>query len=222
MPEPKTASAKKRVFLVDDHPLIRERMAQLIEREPNWSVCGEAEEAPEALKSVLLMRPDIVIVDLSLKDSHGLELIKDLQQQCPDVPILVLSMHEESLYALRSLRAVAMGYITKLEGSKEVLAAIRKVMDGQVYLSGPMQERLMQSQFVRRKQSQDSIEQLTDRELEVFQLLGRGFATRRIARELGIGIKSVEVYRARIKEKLNISDGTELLFRAMQWAHGLR
>jgi DNA-binding NarL/FixJ family response regulator len=131
-------------------------------------------------------------------------------------------MHEESLYALRALRAGALGYITKLEGSREVVAAIRKVMGGQVYLSESMQQRLMLSQFGRQKLGQDPVETLTDRELEVLQLLGRGFATRRIADELGIGIKSVEVYRARIKDKLDVNDGTELLFRAIQWAHGLR
>jgi DNA-binding NarL/FixJ family response regulator len=211
--------AKKRVFLVDDHPLVRERLSELIAREPSLTVCGEAEEAPQALQAILETSPDIAVVDISLKQGSGLELIKDLQTQIPALPILVLSMHEESLYALRALRAGASGYITKLESSKTVLSAIQHVLDGRVYLSEPMQQRLARNQIGRETQPHDPVEQLSDRELEVFHLLGDGFGTRRIAEELRIGIKSVEMYRARIKEKLGLSDATELLFHAMQRKH---
>jgi DNA-binding NarL/FixJ family response regulator len=216
------AESKKRVFLVDDHPLVRERVAELIGRQPNWVVCGEAEDAPAAFKGILQTRPDMVILDITLKQSHGLELIKDLQQQSPGLPILVLSMHEESVYAIRAIRAGASGYICKLASSGEILAAIRRIMDGQIYLSDAVQQHFIQVQVGRPKLSADPLDQLSDRELEVFQLLGRGLGTRRIAQELRIGIKSVEVYRARIKQKFHLTDGIELLVHAIEWAHGMR
>jgi DNA-binding NarL/FixJ family response regulator len=212
---------KKRVFLVDDHPLVRERLVQLIEREQDMMICGEADDAPPAFKAILETKPHIVVLDISLRRSHGLELIKNLQTPCPDVPILVFSMHEESLFALPALRAGASGYITKLEPTKEVLVAIRRVIEGQVYLSESMQQRIFQKQIGQRERAAFTSESLTDRELDVFHLLGRGFATRRIAEELHIGIKSVETYRARIKEKLGLKDATELLLHAIQRFHNL-
>lgn len=214
------ASSKRRVFLVDDHPMVRERLAQAIQRNPALEVCGEADDAPDALQAILKVQPHVVVVDLSLKRSHGLELIKNLQIHCPDLPVLVLSMYDETLYALRALRAGALGYITKVEPTKEVVSAIQRVLDGEMYLSETMQRRIAEQQVGRGK-NPHPIEDLSDRELEVFQMLGRGFGTRRIAEELGIGIKSVEAYRARIKEKLGLKDATELLFHAIHCAHNL-
>jgi DNA-binding NarL/FixJ family response regulator len=220
----KQDKAKTRVFLVDDHPLVREWLGQLIQRESDMTVCGEADEVQLALQEIETSQPDIVIADISLKTTHGLELVKDLQSRLPNLPVLVLSMHDESLYAERVLRAGAMGYITKQEATKKVLVAIRQVLSGQIYLSEKMSARMVQKLVVGRNQQEHSspIERLTDRELEVFQLIGRGQGTRRIAEELHLGIKTVESYRARIKEKLKLEDGTQLLQQAIQWVHSLK
>lgn len=213
---------KARIFLVDDHPLVRERLAQVIDRETDLVVCGEAQDASSALVAIAKLAPDLAIVDISLKDSHGLELIKDLQAQRPALPILVLSMHDESLYAERVLRAGALGYITKQEATRQVLNAIRQVLSGRIYLSEQMAARMLRKTIVGRKtQVGHPIESLTDRELEVFQLIGRGYATRKIAEELHLGLKTVESYRARIKEKLALEDGTQLMQQAVQWVHRL-
>lgn len=220
MVEPATQREKKRVFLVDDHPMIRERLIQIIEREPDLAVGGEAADGPQAIKAILETEPHVVVLDISLKSSSGLELIKTLQKQRPYLPILVLSMHDESLYAMRAIRAGASGYITKVAPSREVLVAIRRVLEGGIYFSQVIQHRIVENQIGRGSKTADPIEQLTDRELEVLQLLGRGFETRRIADELGIGIKSVEAYRVRIKEKLGFKSATELLFYAMQQVQG--
>ncbi len=221
--QPKTESAKHRVFLVDDHPLVREWLTQLIQRENDLTVCGEAEDTQEALKKIEETNPAIVIADISLKTTHGLELVKDLQARHAALPVLVLSMHDESLYAERVLRAGAKGYITKQEATKKILQAIRQVIAGQIYISEKMASRMVHKMVLGRAEDQKSpIERLTDRELEVFQLIGRGQGTRRIAGELHLGIKTVESYRARIKEKLKLEDGTQLLQHAIQWVHSLQ
>ncbi|MBA4147173.1 MAG: response regulator transcription factor [Verrucomicrobia bacterium] len=222
MSDPKQPE-KRRIFLVDDHPLVREWLGLLIEREPDLTICGEADDTKEALASITEAKPDIAIVDITLRTSHGLDLIKELQESHAELPILVLSMHDESLYAERVLRAGAKGYITKQEATKRVLVAIRQVLDGQIYLSEKMSIRMLNKLVVGRRDHQSfSIERLTDRELEVFQLIGRGHNTRKIAEELHLGIKTVESYRARIKDKLKLEDGTDLLRHAMQWAHNLK
>jgi DNA-binding NarL/FixJ family response regulator len=211
------------VFLVDDHPLVREWLGQLIQRENDMEVCGEAEDAHEAVTKIEQSQPDIVIADISLKTTHGLELVKDLQVRLPSLPVLILSMHDESLYAERVLRAGAKGYITKQEATKKILFAIRQVLSGQIYVSEKMATRMLHKLVVGRNQEASSpVERLTDRELEVFQLIGRGQGTRRIAEELHLGIKTVESYRARIKEKLKLADGTQLLQQAIQWVHSLQ
>jgi DNA-binding NarL/FixJ family response regulator len=216
-PAPKT-----KVFLVDDHPLVREWLTQLIQRESDMTVCGEAEDTQQALKEIEATQPDVVIADITLKTTHGLELVKDLQARRPSLPVLVLSMHDESLYAERVLRAGARGYITKQEATKRILLAIRQVLSGQIYISEKMASRMVHKMVLGRAEEQRSpIERLTDRELEVFQLIGRGQGTRRIAEELHLGIKTVESYRARIKEKLKLEDGTQLLQHAIQWVHNL-
>jgi DNA-binding NarL/FixJ family response regulator len=219
----KPEGAKTKVFLVDDHPLVRELLTQLIQRESDLEVCGEAEDAPEAVAGIEQCHPDIVIADISLKKTHGLELVKDLQARSPELPVLVLSMHDESLYAERVLRAGAKGYITKQEATKKILLAIRQVLSGQIYVSEKMATRMLHKLVVGRPQEQSSpVERLTDRELEVFQLIGRGQGTRKIAEDLHLGIKTVESYRARIKEKLKLTDGTQLLQQAIQWVHSLQ
>jgi DNA-binding NarL/FixJ family response regulator len=209
---------RTRIFLVDDHPMVREHLTALIERESDLMVCGEAEDAPSAVERIRAQQPHLVIMDITLKQSHGLELLKDLRGLSPKLPVLVLSMHDESLYAERVLRAGAMGYITKQEATRNILSAIRKVLHGEVYLSARMSERMMRKmvgQPIAQPTSPQEI--LTDRELEVLQMIGRGFGTRRIADELRIGIKTVESYRARIKEKLRLHDGDQLLQYAIQW-----
>jgi len=219
----KTETAKHGVFLVDDHPLVREWLTQFIQRESDLTICGEAEDTQDALKGIEETNPAIVIADISLKSTHGLELVKDLQVRYPALPVLVLSMHDESLYAERVLRAGAKGYITKQEATKKILLAIRQVIAGQIYISEKMASRMVHKMVMGRADTQKSpIERLTDRELEVFQLIGRGQATRRIAAELHLGIKTVESYRARIKEKLKLEDGTQLLQHAIQWVHSLQ
>ncbi|MGD1084896.1 MAG: response regulator transcription factor [Verrucomicrobiota bacterium] len=215
--------AKTKVYLVDDHPLVREWLTQLIQRESDMEVCGEAEDAPEAVAGIEQTRPDIVIADISLKKTHGLELVKDLQARSPSLPVLVLSMHDESLYAERVLRAGARGYITKQEATKKILLAVRQVLGGQIYVSEKMATRMLHKLVLGRHQEPSSpMERLTDRELEVFQLIGRGQGTRKIAEELHLGVKTVESYRARIKEKLKLTDGTQLLQQAIQWVHSLQ
>ena len=217
MPEV-TEQRKARVFLVDDHPLVREHLTALIQREADLEVCGEAADAPTTLALVSQRAPDLVILDISLKRSNGLELIKSLKELWPRLPVLVLSMHDEMLYAERSLRAGAMGYITKEEATVSILSAIRRVLGGQVYLSDQMAGRMIKSMVGGTADEVGSpLEVLTDRELEVFQMLGRGLGTRQIAAELRLGIKTVESYRARIKEKLRLADGSELLQHAIQW-----
>jgi DNA-binding NarL/FixJ family response regulator len=220
-PAAPVAKRQYRVFLVDDHPLVRERLGELINGEADMLVCGEAADATQAMDEISRARPDIVIVDLTLKNSHGLELIKAIQAAHAQVPVLVLSMHEESLYAERVLRAGALGYISKQEATGKVLIAIRQVLSGQVYLSEGMSERIVRKLVLGHRDSAASMDRLTDRELEVFQLIGKGVSTRRIAEDLHVGIKTVESYRARIKQKLHLDDGTQLLQHATQWVHSL-
>jgi DNA-binding NarL/FixJ family response regulator len=209
---------KSKVFLVDDHPLVREHLTALIQREADLEVCGEAAEAAAALSLINQCQPDLVILDISLKHSHGLELLKDLKALRPELPVLVLSMHDETLYAERALRAGAMGYITKQEATVNVLSAIRRVLAGQVYASEQVSARMMKKLVSGKSESAGSpLDVLTDRELEVYQMIGRGLGTRQIAEELRLGIKTVESYRARLREKLRLADGNQLLQHAIQW-----
>jgi len=215
---PNSASLRKRVFLVDDHPLVREWLTNLINQQPGLIVCGEAESGPEAREKILALRPDVAIVDIALKDSSGIELIKDLKQSRPEVAVLVLSMHDESHYAERVLRAGARGYIMKRETATKVITAIRQVLEGKLYMSESLAA-VMAAQFVAGKARANGslAEQLSDRELEVFELLGEGRGTRQIADTLGVSIKTVQAYCARIKEKLSLASATELVREAVRW-----
>ena len=208
----------KRIFLVDDHPMVRERLAQLIEQTADLQVCGEADNVPEAIDAIGRVSPDIVIVDLSLRNSSGLELIKDIKARGWRFPLLVLSMHDETMYAERVLRAGAAGYISKQEDSQEILRAIRRVLEGKIYLNAEVAAGVLHRIVGSAGQDmRNPVETLADRELEVFQMIGNGHSTRRIAGMLGLSVKTVESYRARIKEKLALDDGVQLLQRAVQW-----
>lgn len=216
---PDTGKPQRRVFLVDDHPLVREWLTNLIHQQPDLEVCGEAESAPQAIPAIIALKPEVAIVDLSLKDSSGIELIKALRQACPNVAVLVLSMHDETHYAERALRAGARGYITKRETTKKVVAAIRQVLDGKLYM-GENVAAAMAAQYVGGKTlgTCAPVEQLSDRELEVFELLGQGRGTRQIAETLRVSVKTVQAYYARIKEKLNLRSVTEMVREAVRWS----
>ncbi len=210
--------SKRAVFLVDDHPLVREWLTNLINQQPDLRVCGEAETRPAALQAMLAQNPDIAIIDISLKDSSGIELIKDLKRSRPNVAVLVLSMHEESHYAERALRAGARGYIMKRETTQKVVTAIRQVLQGKLYVSEAVAA-AMATQFVQGKvlTAQSPGETLSDRELEVFELLGQGRGTRLIAEQLGVSVKTIQAYCARIKEKLHLASASELVREAVRW-----
>ncbi|SRR5882724_4712767 len=209
---------KKSVFLVDDHPLVREWLTNLINQQPDLSVCGEAESAPHAIQAITAKKPDVVIVDISLKDSSGIELIKDLKQSHPEGAVLVLSMHDESHYAERALRAGARGYVMKRETTRKVIEAIRRILEGKLYISDKVAE-IMTARFVEGKSTEEAspVDQLSDRELEVFELLGQGHGTRQIAETLRVSVKTVQAYCARMKEKMNLNSATELLREAIRW-----
>ena len=207
-----------RVFIVDDHPVVRQGVGMLVDQQNDMEVCGDAESGPEALKKIGELDPDLAVVDLSLKDSSGMELIKDLQVQHPEIRILVLSMHDETFFAERVLRAGARGYITKAESTLKVVDGIRAVMKGEVYLSDGMSSKMI-SKLVSGYGQPDkpSVDALTDRELEVFELLGNGYGTREIAEKLHRSVKTIETHRERIKEKLQIDSATDLIKHAVQW-----
>jgi DNA-binding NarL/FixJ family response regulator len=217
-PSPVNPSPKKQVLLVDDHPMVCERLAQLINDTGDLIVCGVASTAAQALEAVERLRPDIALVDLNLKGSSGMELLKNLRALHSGLPVLVLSMHEESSFAERVLRAGAKGYISKQEDTERVLAAVRRVLHGGIYLSEATSARLLEKTAGGKPAAIESpLNVLSDRELEVFQMIGQGYETRRIAEELHLDAKSVETYRSRIREKLGLQSMTELVVCAAQW-----
>jgi len=212
------SETKKGVILVDDHPLVRDSLSRLINHEPDLAMYGEAENAESALKIIREKSPSLAIVDITLKHSNGLELIKTIKAEHPELPVLVLSMHDESLYAERALRAGATGYITKHQPADEVLLAIRRVISGDVYLSEKLTSGYLKSLLASGpKMALPTVDRLTDRELEVLGFIGRGMTVREIATELHLGIPTVETYRARIKDKLDLKNGAELQHFAFRW-----
>jgi DNA-binding NarL/FixJ family response regulator len=209
---------KKRVVIVDDHPLVRERLSQIFNNELDMEVCGEAEDARTAMETIVREKPDLVIVDITLKDSSGLDLIKNIKQHSAKLPILVLSMHEESLYAERVLRAGANGYITKHQQPAEVMAAVRRILDGEIYVSVKMASEFLRSLSAGgTKGAARTVDRLTNRELEVLELIGKGRTSREIATKLELGVATIDTYRARIKEKMNFNNASELLHFAIRW-----
>jgi DNA-binding NarL/FixJ family response regulator len=208
---------KRRVFLVDDHPLVREWLGNLINRQEDLEVCGEAGSAPQAREKIEAAKPDIAVVDITLESGSGLELIKDLRVLQPKMAVVVLSMHDESLYAERAMRAGAKGYLVKKETTKKILLVIREVLAGRLYVSGAFAESILDRVRSGQKPGASAIDSLSDRELEVFRMIGRGMKTREIAESLHISMKTVQVYCARIKEKLKLADATQLMREAMRW-----
>src|SRR5271170_384070 len=209
---------KKRILVVDDHPIVRQGLALLINREPDLVVCGEAEEATGAMHILASARPDVLIVDISLNGPDGLDLLKNIRTTHPTLPVLILSMHDESIYAERALRAGANGYIMKQEATEKVLVAIRRILRGEVYLSDRVSSKMLQ-QYVRGSSTarESPVADLSDRELEVFRLVGEGHGTRQIAEELHLSVKTVETYQAHIKEKLSLRNARELVQHAIEW-----
>jgi DNA-binding NarL/FixJ family response regulator len=211
---------KTNILIVDDHPIVRQGLAELVNHEDDLLVCGQAENAHQAMNAVKELKPDMVIVDISLKETSGMELIKDINAQYPNLPVLALSMHDESLYAERALRAGARGYIMKAEATERVIMAIRKILSGEIYISDNMASKMMRKLVGSGTEINASpLDSLSDRELEVFQLIGKGFGTRQISERLYLSIKTIETYRAHIKEKLNLADAAELLQYAIQWVN---
>jgi DNA-binding NarL/FixJ family response regulator len=218
-----TAQTKKcRVLLVDDHPIVRQGLALLIDREADLSVCGEAEGAYSAFHGIEKLRPDIVVLDISLNGPDGLDVLKELRMKTASVPVLILSMHDESIYAERAMRAGANGYIMKQEATEKVLVAIRRILQGEVYLSDRLTNTMLQ-QYVRGSTPAKGspLVNLTDRELEVFRLIGEGHGTRQIAEELHLSVKTIESYQAHIKEKLALRNARELVQHAIEWTVNL-
>lgn len=211
-------TGKHRILLVDDHPIVRQGLAEMLNHERDLEVCGTAEDVLHALEAIDKLHPDLVIADISLRGSNGIELLKAVKLRFPKTLVLVLSMHDESLYAVRALRAGAAGYIMKQEATERVLVALRQVLAGEIYLSERMEKKMMH-QLVggRTARTGSPIEDLSDRELEIFGLIGQGHGTRKIAEELHLSIKTIESHRAHIKEKLNLQNATELVQHAIQW-----
>ena len=217
IPERPGRDSKRTVFVVDDHPLLRQGLALLINQQQDLEVCGEAEEAQAAMQAITQKRPDILIVDISLSGPDGLDLLKNIRGSYPTLPVLILSMHDEAIYAERALRARANGYIMKQEAAEKVLVAVRRILNGDVYLSDRMANKMLQQYIGGASAIQSRISALSDRELEVFRLIGEGRGTREIAEELHLSIKTVETYQAHIKEKLSLRSGRELIQHAIQW-----
>jgi len=209
---------KTRILIVDDHPIVREGLSLMMNREPDLMVCGEAEDASAALTAISTARPDFLIVDISLSGPDGLDLLKNIRARFRSLPVLVLSMHDETIYAERALRAGANGYIMKQEATEKVLVAVRQILNQKVYVSDRIANRMLQ-QYISGSATQEHspISELSDRELEVFRLIGEGHSTRRIAEELHLSVKTVESYQAHIKNKLSLKNARELVQRAIQW-----
>ncbi len=210
-------SKKFRVLLVDDHPLVRRGLAEVIAREPDLETCGEAADVLEALREVERTNPDVVVIDLTLKTGHGIELIEKLKGRDPRIKTLVSSMHDEMLFAERVLRAGAMGYITKQEPPETLIRAIRQVLRGEVYLSPRMTSRLLHRVAAGKPAQEDPVQGLSNRELQVYEMIGQGLTIQQIATRLHLSPKTVETHREKIKQKLNLKSSTELNRRAVQW-----
>ena len=209
---------RKKILIVDDHPFMRAGLAQLIDRQPDLTVCGEAGDPATAGREVEKSPPDLVLTDITMPGRSGLEFIKDLKALHPDLPILVVSMHDEVIYAERALRAGARGYIMKEAGGENLLTAIRQVLSGQIYVSLRMSAKILDGITARRPRGSNSpIEKLSDREFEIFQLIGQGKTTREVADQLHLSPKTVDVHRGHIKEKLELKDATSLVRHAVRW-----
>ena len=209
---------KKKIFVVEDHPIFRLGISELINQEEDLTVCGGAESVHQAMHEINRLNPDLLIVDISLKNSDGIDLVKEIHNQQRDMPMLILSMHDEFLYAERALRAGARGYIMKEEAMESVVFAIRQVLAGNLYFNDRVKEHILfQLSGDSGSSDTDPIKRLTNRELEVFRLIGQGYSTRDIAGRLNLSIKTIGTYRERIKEKLGLRNATELVRLAVHW-----
>ena len=209
---------RAKVLIVDDHPVVRYGLVQMLSNELDLEICGEAASAQEALALVDQRKPDVAVVDISLKGTNGIELVKQIHAMRPEARILVSSMHDEKLFAERALRAGASGYINKQVAINEMVGAIRRVLSGKVYLSPPMTERMVErAARLDSDASRSVIQRLSDRELEVFSLLGDGLSTREVAQRLNLSVKTIETHRAQIKRKLGLRNSTELIQHAVEW-----
>lgn len=211
-------SGKVRVLLVDDHPITRQGVKALVNQQLNLEVCGEADSAPQALQMVTDFRPNLIILDISLPQTNGIELTKQIKALVPEVPILVVSMHDEALYAERAVRAGAMGYVMKEEAGDKVATALQHLLRGEMYLSTKMKQRMLHRFVNKRGEGAEfAIDTLSNREMEVFRLIGNGFSTRQIASQLGLSAKTIDSYREHLKVKLGLDNGADLIRHAIQW-----
>ena len=217
-PEPARGSTKLKVLLVDDHPITRQGMRALVNQQLNLEVCGEADNAGQAIDLVTKLQPDLAVVDISLRTTNGIELTKHIRAQAPNLGVLVVSMHDEALYAERALRAGAKGYVMKQDAGERVAVALQQIARGEIYLSDKMKEKMLH-RFVNKKSDGVvfAIDTLSDREMEVFQLIGNGYSTRQIAERLNLSSKTIDSYREHLKLKLGLSSGPELVRHAIQW-----
>ena len=215
----KTSENKTQVLIVDDHPVVRDGLTTVINHEQDLNVCGEADDAHEALKAIAELEPDVVIVDISLKSSNGIELTKSIKTGNPKLPVIVLSVHDESVYAERALLAGAKAYLMKDAVSENIVNAIRTVLNNEIYVSNTISKKFLHKIAKDKKgTTKTPIENLSDREFEVFRLIGEGFKASQIARQLHLSTKTIETYRSRIKEKLNLPNAAELLQYSIKWA----
>ncbi|KAA0887964.1 response regulator [Oryzomonas rubra] len=209
-----------KIFVVDDHAIVREGLIKLIDQEPDLTVCGAAVDAPDALKQLSEVQPDLAVVDITLASTSGLDLVKGMKLRYPGMPVLVFSMHDETIYAERALRAGAAGYIMKSEAPEVVISGIRKTLLGKVYLSERMTERLLYKAIHKQdNECQDTIRSLSDREFQVFQLIGKGVASRQIAKQLNLSVKTIDAFRENIKHKLGLKSASELVQYAIECVH---
>ncbi len=214
----RSTGGKTRILLVDDHAVVRFGIAQLIQREPDLTVCGEEEDAAKALAAIQRLKPDLVLADISLKDSSGLELMRNVRVEFPKLRVLVVSAHDEMVYAEVAFRAGALGYLMKADALENVITAIRRVLSGNIYVSEKLAARMVEQRVHGSAGlAQDPVQELSDRELEVYQLIGKWKKTSEIAKELHLSVKTVEYYRDQIKHKLNLKNGAELAQHATQW-----
>lgn len=216
---PRASSPKPQIFLADDHPITRRGISVLVKQEGDLEVCGEAGSAAQALDLIQKLKPDLAIIDISFKSSSGLELIKNLKALQPQLCILVMSMHDEALYAERALRAGAMGYVMKQDASETILTAVRTVLKGDLHVSDKLKMQMLQQSLGNGRQGATAspIESLSDREMEVFRLIGNGYATREIAARLNLSVKTIDSYREHLKLKLHLASGSALVRHAIQW-----
>ena len=212
--------SKSRVFIVDDHPIVRRGLSKLLNDEPDFSVCGEAENASTALSAIEALNPDLVTTDITMPGCDGIELIRCIASRWPKLPILVLSMHDESLYPERALRAGAKGYVMKREVTEKLANALRRILKGQIYLSEKLSHQIMRKAVGEKyTQGASPVAALSERELEILKLVGQGHGTRQIAKDLNLSVKTVESHRAHIKDKLSLKTAPEMLRFAVQWSN---